>query len=179
MERLTKYITPVGMCMTNLNSMKHYMPCVPCREKAQLKKDLKGNMYTEKFGFCDTCEVKMLFNRLKEYEDAEEQGLLLKLPCKEVYESSGDSVYYIYDYEIVECVNCGVTVDADGKVWITIASDEEIFPYRNPDPEHDLDPTDWCQNVTSVFGEEFGKTVFLTREEAEAKLKELQNNGSK
>lgn len=30
MERLTKFVTPVGMVMTNLNSMKHYMPCVPC-----------------------------------------------------------------------------------------------------------------------------------------------------
>lgn len=81
-ERLTKYVTPVGMCMTSLNSMKHYMPCVPCRHKAELKTDSKGKQYTEKFSFCDTCEVKMLFNRLKEYEDLEEQGLLLKLPCK-------------------------------------------------------------------------------------------------
>ena len=82
MERLTKYITPVGKCMTTLNSMKHYMPCVPCRHKAEIKTDSKGNMYTEKFSFCDTCEVKMLFNKLKEYEDAEEQGLLLRLPCR-------------------------------------------------------------------------------------------------
>lgn len=84
-ERLTKYVTPVGMCMTSLNSMKHYMPCVPCRHKAELKTDSKGKQYTEKFSFCDTCEVKMLFNRLKEYEDLEEQGLLLKLPCKRVW----------------------------------------------------------------------------------------------
>ena len=93
MERLTKYITPVGKCMTTLNSMKHYMPCVPCRHKAEIKTDSKGNMYTEKFSFCDTCEVKMLFNKLKEYEDAEEQGLLLKLPCK-----VGDTIYLL-DYE--------------------------------------------------------------------------------
>lgn len=82
MERLTKYITPVGKCMTTLNSMKHYMPCAPCRHKAEIKTDSNGNLYTEKFSYCDTCEVKMLFNRLKEYEDLEEQGLLLRLPCK-------------------------------------------------------------------------------------------------
>lgn len=51
MERLTKYITPVGKCMTTLNSMKHYMPCVPCRHKAEIKTDSKGNMYTEKIFF--------------------------------------------------------------------------------------------------------------------------------
>lgn len=35
MSRLTRFITPVGKCMTNLNSMKHYMLCVPCRHKAE------------------------------------------------------------------------------------------------------------------------------------------------
>lgn len=81
-ERLTKYVTPVGMCMTTLNSMKHYMPCVRCRHDAQIKTDSSGKQYTEKFGFCDTCEVKMLFNRLKEYEDLEDQGLLLRVPAR-------------------------------------------------------------------------------------------------
>ena len=77
MKRLTRYVTPVGMVMTNLNSMKHYMPCVPCRHNAEIKyKDGEG--YTEKFSFCDTCEVKVLFNKLKEYEDLEEQGLLIR-----------------------------------------------------------------------------------------------------
>lgn len=92
MERLTKYVTPVGMVMTSLNSMKHYMPCVPCRHRAEIKyKDDKG--YTEEFSFCGTCEVKMLFNKLKEYEDLEEQGLLLRLekPLEESIFKEGDS----------------------------------------------------------------------------------------
>lgn len=69
MERLTKYVTPVGACMTSLNSLDHYMPCVPCRHRAVLKVAADGTEYTEKFSFCDTCEVKVLFNRLAEYED--------------------------------------------------------------------------------------------------------------
>lgn len=81
MDRLTKFVTPVGMCMTNLNSMKHYMPCVPCRHKSEKKIDANGKMYTEKHSYCDTCEVKMLFNKLKHYEDLEEQGRLIELPC--------------------------------------------------------------------------------------------------
>ena len=91
MSRLTRFITPVGMCMTNLNSMEHYMPCVPCRHKAEMKIDANGKGYTEKYSYCDTCEVKMLFNKLKRYEDLEEQGKLIELPClpnEEVWESS-------------------------------------------------------------------------------------------
>lgn len=113
-------------------------------------------------------------NKLAEYEDLEEQGRLLKIPCKEIYLSSGDSVYLIYDDEITECVNCGLSMDADGKLWIALACDEDIFPYRLPDPGRDLDPTDWCKNTTEVLADEFGNTVFLTKSEAEAKLKELK-----
>lgn len=115
-----------------------------------------------------------LREKLKEYEDLEEQGRLLRLPCKEVFCSSGDEVYYIFDNEIVECIHCGLFVDFEGKLWISLACNEDIFPYRSPDAEHDLDPTDWCKNTTEVLVNEFGKTVFLTKSEAEAKLKELR-----
>lgn len=122
----------------------------------------------------DVVAVQAMEELLK-YRDAEEQGLILRLPCKEVYSSSGDTVYYIFDYETVECINCGVSMDYEGRLWIALACDEHIFPYRNPDPEHDLDPTDWCINTTQVPIEEWGKTVFLTQEEAEQALKQMEN----
>lgn len=112
---------------------------------------------------------------LKTYKDAEEQGLLLRLPCKDVFESSGDTVYYIFDYEIVECINCGVSIDCERKLWIALACDEHIFPYRRPMPEIDLDPTDWCKNTTEVSIDEWGKTVFLTKEEAEQSLDTIRS----
>ena len=133
MERLTKYITPVGTCMTTLNRMKHYMPCVPCRKKAPLKTRANGEMYTEKHSYCDTCEVKMLFNRLKEYEDAEEQGLLIRLPCK-----VGDDVWTIM---------CGMT----GK-----------------------HPALFRHEFTLSMFSHFGTAVFLTKEEAEKALAEME-----
>ena len=125
---------------------------------------------------CDNCEnMTNACEKLGAYEDAEEQGLLLRLPCKEAWSQSGDEVYLIYDGEIIECIHCGLSIDAvEGKAYITLATDENIFPYRNPDPEHDLDPTDWCTDSTSVEVDEIGKTVFFTREEAEAKLKEME-----
>ena len=119
--------------------------------------------------------VKWL-EELKSYKDLEEQGLLVRLPCKEAYSRSGDFIYLIYDYEIIECVHCGVGIDPlSGKAYITLATDEKLFPYRSPDPEHDLDPTDWCTNTTDAEVIELGKTLFLTREEAEKKLEEMKN----
>ena len=118
-----------------------------------------------------------ILTKLADYEDAEEQGLLVRLPCKEAYTQSGNYVYLIDDYEIVECVHCGLGIDPlSGRAYITLAADEKIFPYRNPDPEQDLDPTDWCTNVTDAEVSELGKTVFLTREEAEKKLEEMKND---
>lgn len=114
---------------------------------------------------------------LKSYKEAEEQGLLVRLPCKEAYAQSGDYVYLIDDCEIVKYVHCGLGIDPlSGAAYITLATDEKIFPYRNPDPEQDLDPTDWCTNATDVKASEIGKTVFLTREEAEKKLEEMKKN---
>ena len=112
--------------------------------------------------------------KLAAYEDAEEQGLLIRVPSRKVWESSGDAVYYIYDYEIVECINCGISVDCEGNIWIALACDEDIFPYRTPIPEIDTSFEDWCKNSTDVKIEEWGKTVFLTREEAEAALAEME-----
>nr|DAG19708.1 MAG TPA: hypothetical protein [Caudoviricetes sp.] len=116
--------------------------------------------------------------KLCDYEDLEEQGLLVRLPCKEAYSKSGDFVYLIYDYEIIECVHCGLGIcPVSGEGFISLATDEHIFPYRNPDPEHDLDPTDWCTHVTDVNMNEIGKTLFFTHEEAEKKLEEMKKNG--
>ena len=125
-------------------------------------------------------QISMWLKELKSYKEAEEQGLLLRLPCKEAYTQSGNYVYLIDDYEIVECVHCGLSIDPlSGRAYITLATDEKIFPYRNPDPEQDLDPTDWCTNVTDAEASELGKTVFLTREEAENKLEEMKKNDNR
>mgnify|MGYP000908734815 CR=1 FL=1 len=147
------------------------------------KRDFSRITYNERrsimcSSYCDNCSkgtgdcntMKKMINRLAELEDLEEQGLLVRLPCKEAYSRSGDFVYLIYDYEIIECVHCGLGIDPlSGKAYITLATDEKLFPYRSPDPEQDLDPTDWCTNATDVEVSELGKTVFLTREDAEKK----------
>lgn len=120
-------------------------------------------------------DIRAVLKKLADYEDLEEQGLLVRLPCKESYTQSGNYVYLIADCEIVKCVHCGLGIDPlSGTAYITLATDEKIFPYRNPDPEQDLDPTDWCTNATDVKASEIGKTVFFTREEAKKKLEEMK-----
>lgn len=101
--------------------------------------------------------------KLAEYEDLEEQGLLVRLPCKvgdmvwdndfgypESYEINAYSYGYCDSY-----VESGVGIE-----------DEIIFYYENS-----------IGSITGAFPmSEIGKTVFLTREEAEKKLEKLQNN---
>lgn len=123
---------------------------------------------------CLSDYARSILTKLADYEDAEEQGLLIRVPSRNVWESSGDAVYYIYDYEIVECINCGISVDCEGNIWIALACDEDIFPYRRPIPEIDTSLEDFCKNSTDVKIEEWGKTVFMTREEAEAALAEME-----
>lgn len=89
-----------------------------------------------------------LYWRLKHYEDLEEQGLLLKLPCK-----VGDTVY-AFDYprtDIVVVVEEVVEKVLIWKLGIEIETDGGCY---------DL--------------EFLGKKLFLTKEEAEAKLKEFE-----
>lgn len=86
-----------------------------------------------------------LYEKLGKYEDLEEQGKLLKLPC-----AVGDNVYVVMPYAgyVKEEVIIGVSIKSSA---IFMMCDDEAG---------------YSENV-------FGKTVFLTREEAEAALKEL------
>ena len=82
--------------------------------------------------------------KLKDIEDAEEQGLLLRLPCR------AGTIAYVLSDRIIKVIITRYDCFKDGSVW---------FCFNHG-----------CgKNIA-----EFGKTVFLTREEAEAKLKETE-----
>ena len=104
---------------------------------------------------CSHCPIQAAFDKLAEYEDAEEQGLLLRLPCH-----IGDIVYEptnrgtINEYRII-----GIKEEAYA-LWIEWKL-EKGFIY---------------QSIYGVETSDIGKTVFLTREEAEQKLKEMEEN---
>ena len=94
-----------------------------------------------------------LREKLKEYEDSEEQGRLIKLPCK-----VGDTVYGMSMGKFIS-----LTVN---EISIFCMKGEKIINAK-------------CQSsdeFRNYVEREFGKTVFLTKSEAEAKLEELRGN---
>ena len=94
--------------------------------------------------------LEKCLNKLAEYEDAEEQGLLLRLPCK-----VGTSVYM-------------VAQDCGGDTLDCMRGDCEGCPYLYSFVEDN--------KFEAYMLEDIGKTVFLTQAEAEQKLKEMESN---
>ena len=89
-------------------------------------------------------------NKLAEYEDLEEQGLLVRLPCK-----VGDDLYCIVNGEVKKL---------------------KVHSFGVPDFEITDIEFKYVDGFKIVrFVGEIGKTVFLTHEEAEKKLEESQN----
>ena len=101
----------------------------------------------------DLCQRFSAFRKLAELEDLEEQGRLLRLPCK-----VGDTVYkitrnFISEYKIIS---------------------ETIYPYSI---QFNWQCTKGIYaNLVGFADREIGETVFLIREEAEAKLKEMEDS---
>lgn len=136
MSRLTKFATPFGMVMTTLNSMKHYMPCVTCRHNAEIKYK-NGEGYTEKFTFCETCEVKMLFNKLKEYEYLEEQGLIFKIRKRKCQMTPKEAI------KILEVAKA--EVEWNYPLDYAIAIDTAIEALEKQIPKKPITTTDGCK----------------------------------
>ena len=129
-------------------------------------------------------KILKLAERLKEYEDLEEQGLLLKLPCK-----VGDTVYVdssalpIEDMECYEDVENPIPQSFIGRVvsfrfakrnWMKIAVKTTwLFEFVDEETGPDAKYID-CEKNFSFPLSAIGKTVFLTQGESEAKLKESE-----
>lgn len=99
-------------------------------------------------------------NKLAEYEDLEEQGLLLRLPCK-----VGDELYYPNGY-----FNIVIPVRLNEIVMSFVGLDTYSFQYN-------CCSFDECGDAYEDYEfdlNDIGKTVFLTKEEAEKKLKEME-----
>lgn len=92
-----------------------------------------------------------LREKLKRYEDAEEQGLLLRLPCK-----VGDIVYKVNK--------------ASKKISKHRVLKIEIEKMEGTDFTTQI----WFENYDFTFAHRFGEVIFFTRDEAEAKLKEME-----
>lgn len=77
------------------------------------------------------CKDKQIYEKLREYEDLEEQGLLLKLPCKigdKVYIIIDDTIpqphFYIEEYEVQDLSVFEIKFADD---WIRYSEQEMFF----------------------------------------------------
>ena len=125
----------------------------------RLTEILKSGNYVPKAPLYTMCD------KLGAYEDLEEQGKLLKLPC-----AVGDTVYRIksrytkcsvHNEKIDECIykGCGAECDSRKEYFV----DEKVVQNVG-------------QIVNTMQTGNFGKAVFLTREEAEAVLERREAN---
>lgn len=99
-------------------------------------------------------------NKLAEYEDLEEQGLLVKLPAN-------NKEIYIISSRWTVCSECGSRFDEYSCSGCEYECDSK--------KEYYVYPTYLSSITVSTYVDRFGKTIFLTREEAEKKLEELKN----
>ena len=98
---------------------------------------------------CKNCLIQKAFEKLAEYEDLEEQGLLLRLPCK-----VGDKAWYVnrdgINEVIVDSFVFNVNLLANVSEYIGAERfGKTLTPY---------------------------KTLFFSKEEAEQKLKEMESD---
>ena len=131
MERLTQTSDKGGVAFT----FDLYINCLPSEAEKILK----------------------VAEKLKEYEELEEQGLLLQFPCR-----VGDKIFLDFagfgkDIDEFTVKDFHLDCFEDGEVIL-------FCDYESDDKA--------LSGQIDVMN--FGKTVFLTREEAEAKLKELR-----
>ena len=96
----------------------------------------------------------LLLEALGKYEDAEEQGLLLRLPCK-----VGDTVYKPNPITLNEIVEIKIESIFITESKINISGRTTKMKYS------------FCCSPSDI-----GKTVFLTQAEAEQKLKEMESD---
>ena len=110
---------------------------------------------------CDKCEIATsICEKLGKYEDLDEQGRLVKLPCK-----VGDTVW---DNDFGRPCAYTITAFSFGEceeyICKPVTTKEVVFYYENS-----------RGSITGSFAESvIGKSVFLNKSEAEAKLKELR-----
>ena len=105
---------------------------------------------------CEPNEAKKILKlaeKLKQYEDLEEQGQLLRLPCR-----PNDIVYRINKAARVPIIKMAV---------------KRIVLF---DKSYALEVVDEYGGQLLFLADDIGKVLYITREEAEAKLKELEES---
>ena len=137
------------------NNLEEYDPeydfCIECKYFGEPNGCNRPN------GTCDSYDRFIeTYNRLVELEDKIENGTLRDFPC-----TVGDEVFWACDLDkqysqVMHGVVIGLSVSPKNTVWVSVKYDDGLSF------DHTV--------------ESWGKSVFLTKAEAEARLKELDNS---
>lgn len=106
---------------------------------------------------CPDATIREFINRVADYEDAEEQGRLLKLQCR-----VGDRVYILWS---------GYTSNRES-VYPAEVVGVSLFRVFGGETALGYSMEPLQGSVMVYFDADFGKTWFLTQEEANAALEE-------
>lgn len=128
---------------------------------------IKGFNFTSDFvkQVCNHGVIAQALKKLQEYEDLEEQGKLLKLPC-----AVGDTVYVIpseVNYRL-NIANIANGMKKHNRVYEQPVSRIEFFPGGYV--------LSTCDGIDSVSDRFFNITWFLTKKEAEEALKKMERD---
>ena len=131
------------MCTFDRESNIEADDCLTCHEYCN-NKDMN----------CEHCAIQKAFDKLAEYEDLEEKGLLKKFEC-----ALGDIVYRIDRHnEIYECIVVGIKEVFNTTSYLLHASNDDDIRFHSW--------LDKCQ-----IGYEF----YLTKRDAEQELKRTES----
>ena len=119
-------------------------------------KELKELKENGAFTGLELAKLAIMQKELKEYKDLEEQGLLVRLPCK-----VGDIVY-----KIAAIANHSVIPMNVLEIHSLCYNNERTIMFN----------TIGDMGESCYRSEDIGEIVFLTREEAERKLEEMKND---
>lgn len=100
--------------------------------------------------------------KLCDYEDLEERGLLMRLPANK------NAEIYLISSRWTICSKCGSRFDEYNCIGCEYECDSK--------KEYYVCPTYLSSIDVSTYANRFGKTIFLTCEEAEKKLEEMKAN---
>ena len=118
----------------------------------------------KKDGKCEDCSLKHIYENIEHYAKLHEENRLIELPCK-----VGDTVYMIQK-RYTKCSKHQERRDEyNCQGCEELVCDSHIEHYIQP---LNSAPIDWIVRMDNQFGE----TVFLTKEEAERKLAELEGD---
>lgn len=121
--------------------------------KYEAEKHKNDSLFTGQTNITALCrDLIPKMKELKRYEDLEQDGRLLEVPCK-----VGDIVWYLQE-------------QYSGK-WIAKPATVSSFQFDRFLRIYCIEER---QNTQAFWEEDFGKSVFLTEEAAEAALKEME-----